>query len=130
MKRILTFLVLGLTACGGSTSIVPKTPIVQSLSINNVVLQDNFGFIVTEAQEILLKAEAQTNAELKRFSIYAKRGSGDYSQLVECINTTCEYAWPVSSINNGVYSFLIEAEDERGALSALPFKNSLAIDIR
>ncbi len=120
---------VGLVACGGQ-KIEAKTPIVKDFLINNVSVQDNFGFIVTEAQDILLKADTQNASNISRLTIYAKKDTGDYATLSECSSSTCEYLWPVSAVNNGVYSFLVEAEDERGATSALPYRNALSINIR
>lgn len=118
-----------LVACGRQT-IEAKTPIVKDFLINNVSVQDNFGFIVTDAQDILLKADTQNAGNISRITIYAKKDTGDYATLNECNDSSCEYLWSVSAVNNGVYSFLVEAEDERGATSALPYRNALAINIR
>ncbi|MCA9836572.1 MAG: hypothetical protein KC422_06650 [Trueperaceae bacterium] len=120
---------LALVACG-SQKIEAKTPIVKDFLINNVSVQDNFGFIVTSAQDILFKADTQNGSSINRLTIYAKKDDGDYSTLTECSSSNCEYLWSVSAVNNGVYSFLVEAEDERGATSALPYRNALSISIR
>lgn len=127
LASILTLALL--SACGGQ-KIVAKTPGIKAFSINNVSVQDNFGFIVTSPQDIVLRAEAEVRQDLKRLTIYIKKDAGDYSSLAECNKASCDYLWSVSSASNGVYSFLIEAEDSRGALSALPFKNALAVSIR
>lgn len=128
---LILVLVLGLSACSFEVSDgdPPAAPVVESLSIDGVSAKDGQGPIITEARTVALSAEASAGGSLSHLSIISRKG-GVSRQLIKCDNSPCTYAWDVDASDNGIYSFVVEAEDDRGALSLLPFTNSLAIDIR
>ena len=128
-----------LTACQfelggppGSGTSVPQAPVIEQLSLNGDVLLENNGPIITQKPEgpLELSAEARAEGELSRLSIQVKRNDQNYRELAECSESPCSFDWTVTAADDGVYSFLIEAEDLRGGMTQLPYRNVLAIRIR
>ena len=111
---------------------VPQAPVVDRLSLNGDSLLENNGPIITERPEAALElvAEARAEGELSRVTIRVKRNDEDYRQLTECAESPCRFDWTVSAADDGVYSFLVEAEDARGGVTQLPYRNVLVVRIR
>ena len=118
------------TACTFDQPVNPKAPVVNSFLINGVEAQDNQGPIITFATTINLEAVATAQLSLERLTISGQKNGDAAQQLSQCTRSPCRFAWKLAAADNGVYSFIIEAEDTRGAISLVPFSNALAIEIR
>lgn len=120
-----------LSACSlslGNDEKQPSAPVIKAFTINGADLDDNYGLIITEPQTLDLRAEVSSSSPLVKVEIVAKTGDTT-TTLQTCEGTPCTYAWPVNAADNGIYSFVITAEDDRGASVSLPFQNTLAIEI-
>ncbi|MGL4611521.1 MAG: hypothetical protein ACRCYY_17880 [Trueperaceae bacterium] len=120
-----------LTSCVIDLRPVAQPPLISSFTINGKSLDENAGPIISAPGQLIFKAVVSAQAPLTRITILgAKAGTGQpYNELGGCKDSPCRYEWNVTAADNGAYCIVVEAEDERGSVSTVPYKNSLAIVI-
>jgi hypothetical protein len=133
LKPISLLFVLGLTltACVFEIRPIAQPPLISGFTINGKALDENAGPIVSAPSQLQFEVLVSSQAPLKRIDILgAKAGLGEaYTVLGSCEASPCRYEWNVTAADNGAYCIAVEAEDERGSVGSVPYKNSLAIMI-
>jgi hypothetical protein len=124
-------LLLVLTACVLELRPIAQPPLISGFTINGKALDENAGPIITAPGKLEVKVTVTSQAPLRRIDILrARAGLGEaYTVLGSCEASPCRYEWNVTAADNGAYCVAVEAEDERGAVGSVPYKNSVAIVI-
>jgi hypothetical protein len=124
-------LVFSLTACVFELRPIAQPPLISGFTINGKALDENAGPIISAPSKLTIEVLVSAQAPLKRIDILrARAGLGEaYSVLGSCDASPCRYEWNVTSADNGAYCIAVEAEDERGSVGSVPYKNSVAIMI-
>jgi hypothetical protein len=124
-------LVFVLTACVFELRPIAQPPLISGFTINGKALDENAGPIITAPGTLTVEVLVASQAPLKRVDILSARGGlGEaYTVLGSCEASPCRYEWDVTSADNGAYCIAVEAEDERGAVGSVPYKNAVAIMI-
>lgn len=129
--RVFGLLVLILTACVFELRPIAQPPLISGFTINGKALDENAGPIITAPGTLTIEVLVTSQAPIKRIDILrARAGLGEaYTVLGSCETSPCRYEWDVTSADNGAYCIAVEAEDERGAVGSVPYKNAVAIMI-
>jgi hypothetical protein len=124
-------LVFSLTACVFEFRPIAQPPLISGFTINGKALDENAGPIISAPSKLTIEVLVSAQAPLKRIDILrARAGLGEaYTLLGSCDASPCRYEWNVTSADNGAYCIAVEAEDERGSVGSVPYKNSVAIMI-
>jgi hypothetical protein len=124
-------LIFPLTACVFELRPIPQPPLISGFTINGKALDENAGPIVSAPGTLQFEVMVSSQAPLRRIDILrARAGLGEaYTLLGSCEASPCRYEWSVTSADNGAYCIAVEAEDERGSVGSVPYKNALAIVI-
>ncbi len=127
----LGILVLFLSACVFELRPIAQPPLISGFTINGKALDENAGPIISAPSKIMIEVLVTSQAPLKRIDLLrARAGLGEaYTLLGSCDASPCRYEWAVTAVDNGAYCIAVEAEDERGSVGSVPYKNSLAIMI-
>jgi hypothetical protein len=122
---------LTLTGCVFEFRPIAQPPLISGFTINGKALDENAGPIITAPGKLDIEVLVSSQAPIKRIDILrARAGLGEaYTVLGSCDASPCSYEWNVTSADNGAYCIAVEAEDERGAVGSVPYKNSVAIVI-
>ncbi len=128
---LVAFLLLTLTACVFDIRPVAQPPLISGFTINGKALDENAGPIISAPSKLTIEVLVSAQAPLKRIDILrARAGLGEaYTVLGSCEASPCRYEWNVTAADNGAYCIAVEAEDARGSVSSVPYKNSVAIVI-
>jgi hypothetical protein len=128
---IFGLLLLTLTACVFELRPIAQPPLISGFTINGKALDENAGPIITAPGKLDIEVLVSSQAPIKRIDILrARAGLGEaYTVLGSCKASPCSYEWNVTSADNGAYCIAVEAEDERGSVGSVPYKNSVAIVI-
>jgi hypothetical protein len=127
--HLLLFIGLALTGCVFELRPIAQPPLISGFTLNGKALDENAGPIISAPSKLQLEVLVSSQAPLKRIDILrAKAGLGEaYTVLGSCKASPCRYEWNVTAADNGAYCIAVEAEDERGSVGSVPYKNSLAI---
>jgi hypothetical protein len=128
---IFGLLVFLLAACVFELRPIAQPPLISGFTINGKALDENAGPIITAPGKLEIEVIVTSQAPLRRVDILSARaGLGEaYTVLGSCEASPCRYEWSVTSADNGAYCVAVEAEDERGAVGSVPYKNAVAIMI-
>jgi hypothetical protein len=120
-----------LTACVFEIRAIPQPPLISSFTINDKALDENAGPIISAPGKLTLEVVVTSQAPLKRVDfLRARAGLNEaYTVIGSCETSPCRYEWTVTAADNGAYCIAVEAEDERGSVGSVPYKNALAIVI-
>jgi hypothetical protein len=132
MKLLSVFATLVfLTACVFDIRAIPQPPLISSFTINGKALDENAGPIISAPGKLTFEVVVSAQAPLKRVDFLSSpAGQGAaYTLLGSCETSPCRYEWHVTAADNGAYCIAVEAEDERGSVGSVPYKNALAIVI-
>lgn len=127
---VCVFLVF-LTACVIDLRPIPQPPLISSFTINGKALDENAGPIISEPGVLKIEVVISAQAPLKRIDfLRARAGMGEaYSLIGSCDASPCRYEWNVTEADNGAYCIAVQAEDERGSVGSVPYRNAVAIVI-
>jgi hypothetical protein len=128
---VMSLLMASVTACVIDLRPIPQPPLITSFNINGKALDENAGPIISVPGTLTVEAVISSQAPLKRIDfLRARAGTGEaYSAFGSCDASPCRYEWNVTVADNGAYCVAVEAEDERGSVGSVPYKNAVAIVI-
>jgi hypothetical protein len=118
-----------LTACVFEVRPIAQPPLITGFTVNGKALDENAGPIVSAPSKLTFEVLVTSQASLERVDILRARAGEAYTVLGSCEASPCRYEWNVTAADNGAYCIAVEAEDERGAVGSVPYRNSLAIVI-